>query len=187
MELGINMMVSYDFGLLINNVWVWGTITRYTLWTCRRNQWIYCLSYIMMPVVNFELLIVLLLVLNYFLIRSCLLPLVVDRRWQKLRIFSHSSVIMGQEWLRCQIRMLCLKFHDEFCCLLYAILWNMNSLNVLSSCYAISFCRLDLLEMMLPGPCFLALSVAHVTLVWWLVWARKMHMLGMRLSPSVVS
>lgn len=46
--------------------------------------------------------------------------------------------------------------------------------------------RPDLQEMMLQGLCFLVLWVVHGTLVWWLGWARKMHMWGMRLSPSVV-
>lgn len=71
--------------------------------------------------------------------------------------------------------------------LLNATVFRLKDINLMS-CLLMKICiRLGLREMMPQGPCFLALLVARVTLVSWWEWAKRMHMLGTKLSPNVVS
>lgn len=60
---------------------------------------------------------------------------------------------------------------------MHLALLSMNYFILMDNWYSF---RLGLLEMMLPGLCFIALLVGQVTQAWWLAWDRNMHMFRTR-------
>lgn len=105
-------------------------------------------------------------------------PLVCDNGTGMVKVCKHNSVPAFRNG--------CSTFIYFFICL---IVWfyDVSKCGLNFDQNRVFLFRLDLLEMMLQEPCSQVLLVARVILGLWLAWARKMRMLEMRLSPSVVS